>query len=154
MYDGNVMPYGADDERNTLIDDDGTLHPPGTFDEHTTVIVGGRAFVAVDGDTVAVDDGDTVTIGGKTIDVSGLKAHGRRISNDARRAAIVGEPAQPIGGGYYVHGDTPAYRRTGVTDQQAARWPETAVHSDAFDGDDANRPLNGLGTYHESDGAW
>lgn len=55
MYDMNVMPYGADDERNTLIDDDGVLH------------------------SAAADT-------------------------------------------HYVFGDTPAYRRTGITDQQAARW--------------------------------
>lgn len=109
--DSNVMPYGSDDERNSLIDDDGVMHPPGTF------------------------DGDT---------------------------------------DFFDHGDTPAYRRTGITDTIAAgpAWHDNparrtmhgehgfihidvpSVHADAFDADDANRPVNGLGTYHESDGAW
>lgn len=53
MYDMNVMPYPADDERNTLIDDDGVLRTA-TADTH------------------------------------------------------------------YVFGDTPGYRRTGVTDTDAA----------------------------------
>lgn len=88
MYDMNVMPYPADDERNTLIDDDGVLHSA-TADTH------------------------------------------------------------------YVHGDTPAFRRTGVSDRQAAGWVDMpSVHADAFDADDYNRPVNGLGTYHETDGAW
>lgn len=82
---------------------------------------------------------------------------------------------------YYVVGDTPAFRRTGVTDRQAAGldpladrfpardgWAPTGIvnepgirigldvspHSDGFDADEHNRPRNGLGTYSESDGAW
>lgn len=76
-----------------------------------------------------------------------------------------------------AYGDTPALRRTGVTDRQAAgvdpvttpapvvydevedryrdnvsRW--NSNHADAYDADDYNRPRNGLGTYHETDAAW
>lgn len=172
MHDMNVMPYGSDDERNSLIDDDGVLHSA-TTDTHT-VIAGGRAYAMTDGD---------------------------RIAMDARRAAIVGEPA---------YGQTEAWVRTGITDRQAAGWdtapqamhtaaavddviiavdasasgvtgvayvnkregmrmaplpptdphsavfgwPDPSPHSDGFDADEYNRPINGLGTYHESDGAW
>lgn len=127
MYDSNVMPYGSGDERNGLIDDDGVLH-------HST------------SDTHTVSD-----------QAAGLAARIHAVNCDEHRAAemyrqhragIVGEPA---------YGDTPAVRRTGITDRQAAGWdsaPEASAHSDAFNGDDANRPTNGLGTYHESDASW
>ena len=92
-YDSNVMPYGAGDERNALIDDDGVLH---TSNEDT----------------------------------------------------------------HYVYGDTPGYRRTGITDRQAAgadrmppwantaakhrgpdshgAWDAPSVHADALDATDGD----------------
>lgn len=56
-----------------------------------------------------------------------------------------------------AYGDTPGWRRTGVTDRQAAGldrgMPAVSVHADATDADDY-RPLNGVGTYYETDAAW
>lgn len=107
-------------------------------------------------------------------------------SDDERNALIedigddgeqVAEMLDPIA--YYVHGDTPALARTGVTDVDAAAlsdahsgprghvgaWADLGYTSDAdafaadpsphigeaFDADDYARPRNGLGTYFESD---
>lgn len=53
-------------------------------------------------------------------------------------------------------GDTPAWRRTGITDRQAAGIDPGAptVHGDSYDADEHNRPRNGLGTYFETDATW
>lgn len=173
MFDANVMPYGDDDERNSLIDNDGFVHYS-SADLHASMRDDER-----DDDAPVAETLDPIAYYGPVIgfDVSASGVHGM-----------------------YVHGDTPGYRRTGITDQHAAGWddapqamhtaaavddvmdrtppipqvnkregmrlmplpptdphsavfgwPEASVHSDAFDSDDANRPRNGLGTYFESD---
>lgn len=101
MHDMNVMPYGADDERNGLIDD-----------AYEREVEARSADVTAHNLSRAERAQDEYRAG----IISEPALH------DTPILASVSPPLR-VDNGYFTYGDTPALHRThGITDRQAAGW--------------------------------